>query len=186
MENFGVSTPNAADRSGALPALTLIEVLDILFVCFEAAIEHMPWNPPIQSSVRGVPYANNAVEVWEYTISDRPASTGFIDHDNNFAHWYRKAHRSIRKQNMCEHFCLFLDTALRSKLKGMSLSLRFPPGFNKSTRATTWNKPLDTLFSLATQNFRPVQARSSLSNGSPRQSRPNTPNVSLRPLDHHE
>ena len=116
-----ITTSDAINETGLSPSLTLERALTIFLLCFEAAIDTLPFAPPIPSTTRQAPtgfllWLQPPLTVWEYT-RDRSGSPHSLSQNlEDLPASYRQVHAALQKQNMCDHFCFFLEAGLRAKL----------------------------------------------------------------------
>ncbi|KAJ8114459.1 hypothetical protein OPT61_g3661 [Boeremia exigua] len=131
-----ISWSNTYDEIETTQTLTLERVLTVFLLCFEAAIDSLPFYPPVPSTTRlvsssSIPSLPSFVTVWEFTRDHSVAPQRSPRSLEAFPAWYRAVHRSLSRQNLCDHFCLLMDDAVRSKLEelhlGTSRCVRFPP-----------------------------------------------------------
>lgn len=114
---------DTVDEPQTPSSLTLDRVLVVIVLCFEAATETLPFAPPLPSNTRKIPggflpWLPSHNKVWEFT-RERSASPTLGPYNlEGLPASYRQVHAALRKTNMCDHFCFFLEAPLRAKLEG--------------------------------------------------------------------
>ncbi|KAF1923052.1 uncharacterized protein M421DRAFT_9959 [Didymella exigua CBS 183.55] len=110
-------------------------VLLVFLLCFEAAINALPFSPPIRSTTGQVPGSlltstPSHIKVWEFK-RNHLASLKSSHELEALPASYRRVYAALRKQNICDHFCFFLEASLRVKLAELDLGtvrwMRFKP-----------------------------------------------------------
>lgn len=118
-----ITTSDTTNEPETPLPLILDRVLVVFLLCFEAAIDALPFHPPVLSTTRQVPggflpYLPAHIKAWEFT-RDRSLSPARGPHNlEGLPASYRQVHAALRKINMCDHFCFFLEAPLRAKLEG--------------------------------------------------------------------
>ncbi|KAF1348391.1 hypothetical protein EJ07DRAFT_25896, partial [Lizonia empirigonia] len=115
------------DDTNSLPPLTLEQVLTIFLWCFEAAIEALPLYPLILKDTRFLPASclsglPPGLKVWEFALDYSAAPCLVKDYNiNALPAPLQEVHQALRKKNVCDYFCLLLESALRAKLEELHL-----------------------------------------------------------------
>lgn len=111
--------------------LTVKTILRDFLCLFEVAVEERPWYAPLYNTIREVHFAHlpdnlRLAKVWEFTRDRSFESTRDPANMDSLSAEVQEVHRSLRKRNLCDYFCLMLAIPVRRKLEGTLLDMHLP------------------------------------------------------------